>query len=76
MLVVGGLITEIGGVAWILAANWVPYQPPTFVTPTFLGYFSGHSTFSRAGAKVLTSFTGSGKAAWLIAQRYYSGGIQ
>jgi hypothetical protein len=51
--------TQIGGVAWILAANWVPYQLPTFVTPAFQGYISGHSTFSRAGAEVLTAFTGS-----------------
>ncbi|MGZ8514304.1 MAG: vanadium-dependent haloperoxidase [Candidatus Limnocylindrales bacterium] len=51
--------TQIGGVTWILAANWVPYQLPTFVTPAFQGYISGHSTFSRAGAEVLTGFTGS-----------------
>ena len=51
--------TQIGGVKWILAANWVPYQLPTFVTPAFQGYISGHSTFSRAGAEVLTAFTGS-----------------
>jgi hypothetical protein len=37
----------------------VPYQLPTFVTPSFPGYFSGHSTFSRAAAEVLTSITGS-----------------
>jgi hypothetical protein len=29
------------------------------VTPSFAGYFSGHSTFSRAAAEVLASFTGS-----------------
>ena len=32
---------------------------PTFVTPAFPGYTSGHSTFSRAAAEVLTAFTGS-----------------
>jgi hypothetical protein len=37
----------------------VPYQAPTFVTPAFPGYVSGHSTFSRAAAEVLTGFTGS-----------------
>jgi hypothetical protein len=31
----------------------------TFVTPAFPGYTSGHSTFSRAAAEVLTRFTGS-----------------
>ena len=44
---------------WILGANWVPYQRETFVTPAFPGYISGHSTFSRAGAEVLTRFTGT-----------------
>ncbi|HZJ48932.1 MAG TPA: vanadium-dependent haloperoxidase [Acidimicrobiia bacterium] len=51
--------TEIGGVEWILAADWVPYQAPTFVTPSFSGYVSGHSTFSRASAEVLTGIAGS-----------------
>jgi uncharacterized protein DUF6851 len=51
--------TQVGGVGWILATEWVPYQKPTFVTPAFAGYVSGHSTFSRAAAEVLTAFTGS-----------------
>ena len=51
--------TQIGGVSWILAADWVPYQASTFVTPAFPAYASGHSTFSRAAAEVLTGFTGS-----------------
>jgi hypothetical protein len=51
--------TEVGGVKWILAVDWVPYQLPTFVTPSFPGYFSGHSTFSRAGAEALAGITGS-----------------
>ena len=51
--------TQIGGVKWILAVDWIPYQLPTFVTPAFQGYISGHSTFSRAAAEVLTGFTGS-----------------
>ncbi len=50
--------TEIAGVDWILAENWWPYQRPTFITPPFAGYVSGHSTFSRAAAEVLTLFTG------------------
>jgi hypothetical protein len=58
--------TQIGGVKWILAVDWVPYQLPTFVTPAFQGYISGHSTFSRAAAEVLTGFTGS---------EYFPGGI-
>lgn len=46
------------GVGWILAENWWPYQRPTFVSPNFAGYISGHSTFSRAAAEVLTALTG------------------
>ncbi len=58
--------TETGGVAWILAVDWVPYQLPTFVTPSFPGYVSGHSAFSRAAAEVLAGFTGS---------EYFPGGM-
>ena len=58
--------TQIGGVKWILAADWIPYQLPTFVTPAFPGYVSGHSTFSRAAAEVVTGFTGS---------EYFPGGL-
>lgn len=50
---------DAAGVDWILAENWWPYQRPTFVTPPFAGYVSGHSTYSRAAAEVLTALTGS-----------------
>lgn len=50
--------TDEAGVGWILAENWWPYQRPSFVTPPFAGYVSGHSTFSRAAAEVLTLLTG------------------
>jgi hypothetical protein len=50
---------QFGGVGWILAEDWFPYQRATFVTPAFAGYLSGHSTFSRAAAEVLTTLTGS-----------------
>nr|MBA2298164.1 vanadium-dependent haloperoxidase [Actinomycetota bacterium] len=50
--------TQRGGVGWIRAVEWLPYQLPTFVTPAFAGYVSGHSTFSRSAAEVLTAFTG------------------
>jgi hypothetical protein len=64
---------EASGVGWIRAVDWVPYQLPTFVTPAFAGYVSGHSTFSRAAAEVLTSFTGSpsfpgGLLEWTVKQ--------
>lgn len=50
--------TQTSGVGWIRAVEWVPYQRSTFVTPAFAGYPSGHSTFSRAAAEVMTAFTG------------------
>ncbi|WP_034058911.1 T9SS type A sorting domain-containing protein [Lacinutrix jangbogonensis] len=50
--------TDAAGVDWILGEKWWPYQRPTFVTPPFAGYLSGHSTFSRAAAEVLTLITG------------------
>jgi hypothetical protein len=49
---------DVAGVGWILAENWWPYQRPSFVTPPFGGFLSGHSTFSRAAAEVLTQLTG------------------
>ncbi len=58
--------TQTGGVGWIHADNWLPYQRDTFVTPAFAGYVSGHSAFSRAAAEVLTLFTGD---------EYFPGGI-
>ena len=58
--------TDVAGVDWILVKEWWPYQRPTFVSPPFAGYVSGHSTYSRAAAEILTSMTGS---------RYFPGGL-
>ncbi|MFY0654349.1 MAG: T9SS type A sorting domain-containing protein [Cyclobacteriaceae bacterium] len=58
--------TDVAGAGWILAENWWPYQRPSFVTPPFAGYVSGHSTYSRAAAKVLTLLTGD---------EYFPGGM-
>ena len=65
--------TQASPVAWILGTAWVPYQLATFVTPSFQGYVSGHSTFSRAAAEVLTGITGSeyfpgGLSEWTVKQ--------
>ena len=49
---------DTAGVGWVLGTRWWPYQRPDFVTPPFAGYVSGHSTFSRAAAEVLTLLTG------------------
>ena len=59
-------IRDVAGVGWILAENWWPYQRPSFVTPPFAGYVSGHSTYSRAAAEVLTALTGD---------KYFPGGM-
>jgi len=58
--------TDFAGVGWILAENWWPYQRPSFVTPPFAGYVSGHSTYSRAASEVLTLLTGD---------PYFPGGV-
>lgn len=50
--------TDTAGVAWVLAEHWLPYQRPSFNTPPFAGYVSGHSTYSRASAEVLTALSG------------------
>lgn len=50
-----------GGVGWIRGVDWLPYQRASFVTPPFAAYVSGHSTFSRAAAEVLTLFTGNAR---------------
>ncbi len=51
--------TDVAGVGWIPAEHWWPYQRPSFITPPFAGYISGHSTYSRAAAELLTLITGS-----------------
>ena len=49
---------QTAGVGWILAENWYPYQPKTFITPPFSGFVSGHAAFSHSAAEVLTLLTG------------------
>lgn len=49
------------GVVEMPAEEWHPYSPYNFITPPFPGYVSGHSTVSRACARVLELFTGSDK---------------
>ena len=48
------------GTQTILATDFITYQTPNSdLSPPFAEYVSGHSTFSNAGAEVLTLFTGS-----------------
>ncbi|MDZ4752301.1 MAG: T9SS type A sorting domain-containing protein [Flavobacteriales bacterium] len=58
--------TGLAGVHWILGEEWWTYQSSTFVTPPFPGYMSGHSTYSRTAAEVLTAITGD---------EYFPGGM-
>lgn len=57
---------DYSGVRWIRGTRWTTYQLSTFITPPFAGYTSGHTTFSRAIAEVLTELTGS---------HYFPGGL-
>lgn len=50
--------TETAGTGWILAENWVPFQPGTFVTPPYPGFVSGHAVFAHAAAEVFGRLTG------------------
>ena len=47
------------GYAKVLGQNWMPYQALNVVTPGFPEYVSGHSTFSAAGAMVLSMAFGN-----------------
>lgn len=58
--------SDVAGVDWIRGEAWWPYQRPTFVSPPFAGYISGHSCYSRAAADVLTMMTGD---------EYFPGGM-
>jgi len=42
----------IGGVGWIRAKEWWPYQKVNFVSPPYGEYISGHAAFSRCAAEV------------------------
>jgi Domain of unknown function (DUF6851) len=52
-------LNHYSGVKFIHGESWSTYQRTNFVTPPFPGYISGHSTFSRSAAEVLTGLTGS-----------------
>jgi len=58
--------TQTAGVGWMLAENWYPYQPKTFVSPPSAGFVSGHATFSHSAAEVLSLLTGDA---------YFPGGL-
>jgi hypothetical protein len=45
------------GVGWILPEHWMPYQHPTFVSPPFAGYTSGHAAFGWSFKEVMEAYT-------------------
>ena len=57
--VIQGWLGPYKGFGPVKGEEWVPYQELHVVTPPFPEYTSGHSTFSAAAARVLSSFTGS-----------------
>jgi hypothetical protein len=57
--VIQGWLGPYRGFGPIKGEEWIPYQELHVVTPPFPEYISGHSTFSAAGARVLSMFTGS-----------------
>ncbi len=51
------------GIGPMPGAQWSPFQPGSFITPPFAEFTSGHSTFSAAGATVLSYFIGTDRFA-------------
>lgn len=56
------------GTQEMLGEAWRPFQQPTFPTPPFAEFTSGHSAFSMAAATVLRRFTGSDRFGFFYAQ--------
>jgi hypothetical protein len=56
------------GIVEMDGAAWNTFQVPTFPTPPFAEFTSGHSAFSMAAASVLKRFTGSDKFGYFYAQ--------
>lgn len=68
----GKLINAWGGAGKgtiaIPGESWRPFQVPTFPTPPFSEFTSGHSGFSMAAATVLKKFTGSDRFGFFYSQ--------
>ena len=65
------LIDE-AGVGWTVAEQWWPYQRPSFVTPPFAGYVSGHRhVFTRRsrGPRIVDGFRVLAWRIWPSGQR-------
>jgi hypothetical protein len=53
-----GVNPSTGNFGTVKGQNWMPYQALNVVTPPFPEYVSGHSTFSAAGATLLSLANG------------------
>ena len=60
------------GFGMVPGSQWQPYQALNVVTPPFPEYVSGHSTFSGAGATILSSFYGEGFGAYVVIPQGWS----
>jgi hypothetical protein len=56
------------GTQEILGETWKPFQVPSFPTPPFAEFTSGHSAFSMAAATVLKRFTDNDRFGFYYAQ--------
>jgi hypothetical protein len=54
----GQTLTKYDGTS-ILGQSWMPYQVPSFVTPPFSDFTSGHSGFSQSFANVMSAWFGA-----------------
>jgi hypothetical protein len=54
----GQTLTKYDGTS-IQGESWMPYQVPTFVTPPFADFTSGHSGFSQSFANVMNAWFGA-----------------
>lgn len=56
------------GIQDIAGEAWKPFQVPSFPTPPFSEFTSGHSGFSMAAATALRRFTGSDRFGFFYTQ--------
>lgn len=75
-----GWLGPHAGVGWILPEEWFPYQNPTFVTPPFPGYTSGHAGFGTAFSVVMEhmtqdEFVPGGLMEWKVTQLPFDGPV-
>jgi len=54
----GQTLTKYDGTS-VQGESWMPYQVPTFVTPPFADFTSGHSGFSQSFANVMNAWFGA-----------------